>query len=189
MARAHIPMNIMEESRGKEAGESEEDEHGPLIKYYKATELVPDRKPHLHRLFNKQPAVWASVQITCGILSLGLGVVFAVEFQIDKYFLTLFRVPIMTGIMFLFVGFLSNLLYKYPALLQMCFISNIVVLVMSVIGVMLLCVDLTKNHHNLSHEVEILLLIVTILDMAVSTILIVFINAEIRNQGKKRTSS
>ncbi|XP_076868638.1 uncharacterized protein LOC143519264 [Brachyhypopomus gauderio] len=202
MARAHVPMNITEEGGGgKGACEAEEDDKGPLIKYYRATDLIPDKKPRLHRLFNKQPAVWASVQITCGVLSLGLGLVFAVVFEIQVCLVVLFRVPFMTGIMFLFVGFLSNFLYKYPGLLQMCFISNISVLVITVIGTVLLGVDLAKQSYELSkglqnelqntlkYKVEILLLCVTLLDMVVSIVLTVFIYVEKHNQEKNDTSS
>ncbi|KAI4894724.1 hypothetical protein NFI96_031719 [Prochilodus magdalenae] len=139
MARASIAMDIIEEHPRKH-GHGEEDSH-PLIKYYKATTLIPD-KPHLmHQLLDKQPAAWASVQISSGILSFGLGVVFAAVFGIGELLLTLFRVPLLTGIMFLGAGFLSNLLYKNPGLLQVCIYSNVLCLVMASVGTILLAVD------------------------------------------------
>uniref|UniRef100_A0A3B1K9B0 Si:ch211-269k10.4 n=1 Tax=Astyanax mexicanus TaxID=7994 RepID=A0A3B1K9B0_ASTMX len=163
MARASIAMNIIEENPHHPTTDNQ-----PLIKYYKATTLIPDKPPALHRLLDKQPAAWAqSVQITSGILSFGLGVVFAVAFGMEELLLTLFRVPILTGIMFLVAGFLSNLLYKHPGLLQICFHSNILCLVVAAVGVVLLCVDL-----------EVVVLCVTVLDMLVSIILIIFIRME-----------
>ncbi|KAG9283812.1 uncharacterized protein si:ch211-269k10.4 [Astyanax mexicanus] len=184
MARASIAMNIIEENPHHPTTDNQ-----PLIKYYKATTLIPDKPPALHRLLDKQPAAWASVQITSGILSFGLGVVFAVAFGMEELLLTLFRVPILTGIMFLVAGFLSNLLYKHPGLLQICFHSNILCLVVAAVGVVLLCVDLAKNQEDLRLKVEVVVLCVTVLDMLVSIILIIFIRMEKLNLEKNSASS
>ncbi|KAL6462363.1 hypothetical protein MHYP_G00287850 [Metynnis hypsauchen] len=187
MARASIAMDVIEEDPRKHGRLTDEDDSHPLIKYYKATTLIPDKPPPLHRLLDRQPAAWASVQITSGILSFGLGVVFAVVFGIDQFLLTLFRVPLLTGIMFLVAGFLSNLLYKHPGLLQVCFCSNILCLVVASVGAVLLCVDLaTPQPDKLHFQVEIVVLCVTLLDMVVSAILIIFMHAEKRNVEKNR---
>ncbi|XP_072548596.1 uncharacterized protein [Salminus brasiliensis] len=186
MARANIAMDIIEDKHGHQPGE---DDGQPLIKYYKATVMIPDKPPVLHRLLDKQPAAWASVQITSGILSFGLGLVFAVAFGIDKMLLTLFRVPLLTGIMFLVAGFLSNLLYKHPGLLQTCFYSNILCLVVAAVGAVLLCVDLSKDQDVLRLKVEVVVLCVTVLDMIVSAVLIVFIYLEKRNLERNGSSS
>ncbi|XP_037390089.1 uncharacterized protein si:ch211-269k10.4 [Pygocentrus nattereri] len=190
MARAAIPMDIIEEDTRKHGRLTDEDDSHPLIKYYKATTLIPDKPPPLHRLLDRQPAAWASVQVTSGILSFGLGVVFAVAFGIDKFLLTLFRVPLLTGIMFLVAGFLSNLLHKHPGLLQVCFYSNILCLAVATTGAILLCVDLAKHQPDKLHfQVEIMVLCVTLLDMVVSAILIIFMYAEKRNLEKNSSSS
>lgn len=56
MARANISMNIIEEKRGHQ---TEDDDGHPLIKYYKATTLVPEKPLPLHHLLDRQPAAWA----------------------------------------------------------------------------------------------------------------------------------
>ncbi|KAL7840362.1 hypothetical protein AOLI_G00256850 [Acnodon oligacanthus] len=190
MARAAIPMDIIEEDTRIHGRLTDEDDSHPLIKYYKATTLIPDKQPPLHQLLDRQPAAWASVQVTSGILSLGLGVVFAVAFGIDKFLLTLFRVPLLTGTMFLVAGFLSNLLYKHPGLLQVCFYSNILCLAVATVGAVLLCVDLAEPQPDKLHfQVEIVVLCVTLLDMVVSAVLIAFMHAEKCNLKKNSSAS
>ncbi|XP_047664323.1 uncharacterized protein LOC113634376 [Tachysurus fulvidraco] len=125
-------------------------DEGPLIKHYRVSELVPDPQIPLHRLMKREPAVWAAMQISSGILSIGLGVVFAASFPIDGLLLTLFRVTIVTGILF-------------------CFHSNIFCLVISTIGTVLLCVDINKSGlHHFVFSVEFLVLFVTLFDMLIS---------------------
>lgn len=184
-------MDVMEDH--SERRERRDDE-GPLIKHYRVSELIPAPELPLHHLLKREPAVWAAVQISSGILSIGLGVMFAVSFPINHLLLILFRVPIITGILFLTAGSFSMLLYRHPTILQMCFHSNIFCLVVAAIGAVLLCVDLPKNNvdsearnpgRELEHEVEILVLCVTLLDMLVSIVLIFFINAERRRHEKK----
>ncbi|XP_036414336.1 uncharacterized protein si:ch211-269k10.4 [Colossoma macropomum] len=190
MARASIAMDTIEEDPRKHGRLTDGDDSHPLIKYYKATTLIADKPPPLHRLLDRQPAAWASVQITSGILSFGLGMVFAVAFGIHEFLITLFRVPLLTGIMFLVAGFLSNLLYKHPGLLQVCFYSNILCLVVATVGAVLLCVDLARPPpHQLRFQVEIVVLCVTLLDMVVSAVLIFFMHAEKRNPEKNSSGS
>ncbi|XP_060756430.1 uncharacterized protein si:ch211-269k10.4 [Neoarius graeffei] len=181
MASVNFAMDTIEDHpRGHR------DDDGPLIKHYRVTELIPAKKLPLHRLLKREPAVWAAVQISSGILSIALGIMFAVYFQIQDILLTLFRVPVMSGILFLVAGVFSMLLYRHPALLQTCFHANIFCLTVATIGAVLLCVDLAK--HNISkiqHEVEILVLCVTCLDILVSFILVYLIHAERRRDEKK----
>ncbi|XP_066502000.1 uncharacterized protein si:ch211-269k10.4 [Hoplias malabaricus] len=184
MARANISMDIISENpRQHQTKGSDVD---PLIKYYKATTLIPAKPLPLHRLLDKQPAAWASVQIVSGILSFGLGAVFAVEFEIHNLFLTLFRVPLLTGIMFLLAGCLSSLLHKHPGLLQVCFASNVLCLVVALIGAVLLCVDFATMvpEDSVKYQVEIVVLCVTVLDIVVSAVLIFLIHIEKRNIEK-----
>ncbi|XP_047664464.1 uncharacterized protein si:ch211-269k10.4 isoform X2 [Tachysurus fulvidraco] len=126
------------------------------------------------------------MQISSGILSIGLGVVFAASFPIDGLLLTLFRVTIVTGILFVAAGFFSLMLHRNPRLLQICFHSNIFCLVISIIGTVLLCADLISFIRvELSFQVELLVLFVTLFDMLISIVLIFLIHAEKRRQRKK----
>ncbi|XP_053467073.1 uncharacterized protein si:ch211-269k10.4 isoform X2 [Ictalurus furcatus] len=191
MACVNLSMDVMEDHSERRG---HRDDEGPLIKHYRVSELIPAPELPLHQLLKREPAVWAAVQISSGVLSVGLGVMFAVSFPINHLLLILFRVPIITGILFLTAGFFSMLLYRHPAILQMCFHSNIFCLVVAALGAVLLCVDLAKHNaipdnekqeKKLQHEVEALVLCVTLLDMLVSTVLIFLINAEKRRHEKK----
>ncbi|KAM9436249.1 uncharacterized protein Hap1MRO34_000751 [Clarias gariepinus] len=193
MASVNIAMDVIEDQSGKRGQEGDE---GPLIKHYRVSELIPAPELPLHKLLKKEPAVWASVQVCSGVLSLGIGVMFAASFKIEDFFLTLFRVPIVTGIMFLVAGTLSMLLYRHPALLQICFHSNIFCLCLSMIGAVLLSVDIggTKPNSNpptpeslssQARQVEIMVLCVTVLDMMVSIVLVLLIHAEKRRKAKQ----
>ncbi|KAK7146775.1 hypothetical protein R3I94_009571 [Phoxinus phoxinus] len=178
MAKADISMEIQ---RHEEPAGGRRDDEGPLIKYYRASEALPGTVPVLHGLLRKGPATCAAVQISSGILSLGIGVVFAASFAINNNLLTLFRVPIMTGIMFVVAGVLSNLLYKSPGLLQTCFIANISCLVVSGVGVILLAVDLHPGQDQIQYKMEVLVLCVTLMDMLIAAVLIYWFYRENRD--------
>lgn len=178
MARADIEMDIQ---RHEDPAGGRHGDEGPLIKYYRASEVVPGPVPALQRLLRKGPATCAAIQSSSGILSLGIGIVFAVSFGIGDYLLTLFRVPIITGIMFVFAGILSNLLYKHPELLQSCFIANIVCLVVSGIGAILLIVDIQPGGNMIQDKMEVLVLCVTLMDMIIAAVLIYWFYREKRD--------
>ncbi|KAK2903664.1 hypothetical protein QQF64_009158 [Cirrhinus molitorella] len=178
MAKANIEMDIRRHEDS--AGERHDDE-GPLIKYYRASEVVPGPVPALNQLLRKGPATCAAIQTSSGILSFGIGVVFAASFGISLNLLTLFRVPIITGIMFIFAGILSNLLYKHPELLQTCFIANIVCLAISGIGTILLIVDLPTGENEIEKKMEVLVLCVTLMDMLIAAVLIYWFYREKRD--------
>ncbi|RXN27535.1 B-lymphocyte antigen CD20 [Labeo rohita] len=178
MAKANIEMDI--QSHEDSAGGRHGDE-GPLIKYYRASEVLPGPVPALNKLLMKGPATCAAIQASSGILSFGIGVVFAASFVIEWNLLTLLRVPIITGIMFVFAGILSNLLYRHPELLQTCFVANIVCLVVSVIGVILLIVDLQPGGNTIQNKMEVLVLCVTLMDMIIASVLIYWFYREKRD--------
>ncbi|XP_051575435.1 uncharacterized protein si:ch211-269k10.4 [Myxocyprinus asiaticus] len=179
MASANIAMDIQHHedfAGGRHTDES------PLIKYYRASEPLPGVVPVLHSFLRKGPATWAAVQASSGILSFGIGVVFAVSFEIYNFVLTLLRVPIITGVLFVFTGILSNLLYKHPELLQACYIANIGCLVVSVIGAILLSVDLHPGQNTIQYKMEVLVLCVTLMDIIIAAVLIFWIHKEKRNK-------
>ncbi|XP_055067588.2 uncharacterized protein [Misgurnus anguillicaudatus] len=156
----------------------------PLVKHYRASEPLPGVVPVLHSFLQKGPASWAAVQASSGILSFCIGAVFAASFNIGQFLLTLFRVPILTGILFMFTGILSNLLYKHPDLLQTCFCANIGCLFFSAIGVILLSVDLTNSQNPIQFKMEVLVLCVTLMDLIIASLLIFFIYKEKKRNHK-----
>ncbi|KAG7318028.1 hypothetical protein KOW79_019063 [Hemibagrus wyckioides] len=186
MACANFAMDLIDDHSARRGAQGDE---GPLIKHYRVSELIPAPELPLHQLLKREPAIWAGMQISSGVLSIGLGIMFAASFRIEDLLLTLFRVPIISGILFLVAGFFSIMLYRNPGLLQMCFHSNVLCLALASIGFVLLCLDLSKpvhlQHHPISYQVEILVLCVTLLDMIISTVLIFLINAEKRRHRKK----
>nr|XP_009291006.1 uncharacterized protein si:ch211-269k10.4 isoform X1 [Danio rerio] len=203
MASADISMDIQRHS--DTAGDQ-----NPLIKYYRASEVMPAPVPALNTLLRKGPATCAAIQASSGILSLGIGVVFAASWDIGFNLLTLFRIPIVTGVMFVVAGILSNLLYKHPELLhvsvciytcvfpiniqhpekyssffpQTCFIANILCLCVSAIGAILLIVDLQPGGNQIQQKMEVLILCVTLMDIIIAGVLIFWFYREKRGPKK-----
>ncbi|NP_001373326.1 uncharacterized protein LOC100150242 [Danio rerio] len=177
MASADISMDIQRHS--DTAGDQ-----NPLIKYYRASEVMPAPVPALNTLLRKGPATCAAIQASSGILSLGIGVVFAASWDIGFNLLTLFRIPIVTGVMFVVAGILSNLLYKHPELLHTCFIANILCLCVSAIGAILLIVDLQPGGNQIQQKMEVLILCVTLMDIIIAGVLIFWFYREKRGPKK-----
>ncbi|XP_041797472.1 uncharacterized protein si:ch211-269k10.4 isoform X2 [Chelmon rostratus] len=127
---------------------TDEDSHGarwrePLrIRCYQASEFVPDDKGQLHDLFQKQPAVLGSLQVVSGLLSFGLGIVFAVTQEMKHSLFTLFRVSHVTGALFIIAGVVSNILFKFPALLPVSLVVNWGCIIVAVVAACLISVDL-----------------------------------------------
>ncbi|XP_036792208.1 uncharacterized protein si:ch211-269k10.4 [Oncorhynchus mykiss] len=190
MACADIPMDIL----GPESEEQEYEEAGEqrgelLIKYYQATELMPAPKGPLHDLLLKQPAVLGSLQMTSGLLSVAVGVVFAATRDASQSLLTTFRVAPFTGLLFFIAGLLSNLLFKFPRLLPVCLCVNIGSMVVAVVGGVLICVDLGMDmptwNPNVQHHIklEVLMLCVLVMEVTLSAVLSFWI------RGAKRSHS
>ncbi|XP_040923689.1 uncharacterized protein si:ch211-269k10.4 [Betta splendens] len=156
-----------------------EDEQGrpfrgePVIQYYQASELMPEIKGPLHDLLQKQPAVLGSLQIVSGILSVGVGILFAVTQEMKESLFTLFRVSHLTGAMFFIAGVVSNLLFKYPTLLPVSFGINCGCIAVAAVAACLIGVDLSKwskdNEHHL--KMEVLELCILVLEVLLSSVL------------------
>ncbi|XP_034144547.1 uncharacterized protein si:ch211-269k10.4 [Esox lucius] len=174
MACADIPMDIQQpDEADHDYEDNADDKRKPLIKYYQPTELMPPRKGPLHDLLLKQPAVLGSLQMVSGLLSVGLGFLFATTHEPTHSLLTLLRVAPVTGILFFIAGLLSNLLFKYPGLLPVCLLVNIGSMVGAFIGGVLIVVDLAFwNPAVEAHlKLEILVLCVLLEEVAASAIL------------------
>ncbi|XP_034730334.1 uncharacterized protein si:ch211-269k10.4 [Etheostoma cragini] len=179
MACAKIDMDIHEaDVAPHRAGLAEP----PLVRCYQATELVPDNKGPLHDLLQKQPAVLGSLQIMSGLLSVGLGILFAATQGMEESLFTLFRVSPLTGTLFIMAGVVSNLLFKYPVLLTVSLMVNCGCIIVAVVSACLIIVDLV--HWSLENDqhlrMEVLELSVLGLEVFLSAILCFWFTKEKR---------
>uniref|UniRef100_UPI003AB0995D uncharacterized protein n=1 Tax=Centroberyx gerrardi TaxID=166262 RepID=UPI003AB0995D len=169
MACADINMEI----QGAEEAPGPEDKKEPLINYYQASEIMLDAKGPLHDLLQKQPAVLGSLQMMCGLLSVGVGVLFALTQEMAQSLFTLFRLSHLTGSLFIIAGLLSNLLFKYPRLLPVCFFVNCGCITVAAVAAALISTDLAhwnpQNKHHL--KIETLQLLVLGLEAILSVVL------------------
>ncbi|XP_070690952.1 uncharacterized protein [Pempheris klunzingeri] len=139
MACGDADMDI----HGDDEEPSTADRREPLmIQCYQALELMPDNKGPLHDLLQKQPAVLGSLQMVSGLLSVGVGIVFAATQDIQQSLFTLFRVSHLTGALFIIAGIVSNLLFKYPDLLPVSLFVNCGCIAVAVVAATLISVDL-----------------------------------------------
>ncbi|CAN9514291.1 unnamed protein product [Ophioblennius macclurei] len=175
MARAEVDMDIQVEDEFQHAGPRE----APVLRYYQASEMLPDRRGPLHKLMEKQPAVLGSLQIVSGILSVGVGILFALTSEMGKSLFTLFRVSQMTGVLFIGSGLVSNLLFKYPVLLNVSLVANCSSMVVAAIGACLICVDLSHpQEHKELFKMEVLGLCVLGFEVFLSAILCFWFSKE-----------
>lgn len=179
MACADIDMDIHED-RDPHTRSGQTD---PLIiRQYQATEMMPDNKGPLYDLLQKQPAVLGSLQMISGFLSVGVGILFSVTQDMKDSLFTLFRVSQMTGALFFFAGLVSNLLFKYPALLSASFAINCGCICVAVVAACLITVDLANWHpaNNEHLKMEVLELCVLGLEVFLSAILCFWFSKEKR---------
>lgn len=169
MACADIDMNIQRAE--EESGTVNQTK--ALIRFYQASELLPDVKGPLHELLQKQPAVLGSLQMVSGLLSVGVGITFAVTQEMTQSLFTLFRLSPLTGSLFLIAGLVSNLLFRYPKLLPVCLMVNCGCIVVAAVAVCLISIDLAhwnpENEHHL--RIEMMELCVLGLEILLSVIL------------------
>ncbi|XP_035806509.2 uncharacterized protein si:ch211-269k10.4 [Amphiprion ocellaris] len=179
MARADIDMDIHKD----EDPHTRSSQRDPLIiQQYQATEMMPDKKGPLYDLLQKQPAVLGSLQMISGFLSMGVGILFSVTQDMTQSLFTLFRVSQMTGALFFFAGLVSNLLFKYPALLSASLAINCGCIVVAVVAACLISIDLAKwQSENDEHlKMEVLELCVLGLEVFLSAILCFWFSKEKR---------
>uniref|UniRef100_UPI0037E8D158 uncharacterized protein n=1 Tax=Semicossyphus pulcher TaxID=241346 RepID=UPI0037E8D158 len=145
----------------------------PIVRHYQASELLPVVKGPLHDLLQKQPAVLGSLQMVSGLLSVGVGIVFAATQNMDESLFTLFRVSQLTGALFIIAGVVSNLLFKYPELLAVSLMVNCGCIVVAVVAACLISVDLANwSALNDDHmRIEVLELCVLGLEAFLSAVL------------------
>lgn len=154
-------------------------------KQYQATELVPSDKPLLHDLLRKQPAVLGSVQVVSGLLSVGIGIVFAASQNIGASLFSLFRVSQLTGMLFIIAGLVSNLLFKYPELLSVSLMVNCGCLCVAFLAAPLIIVDLVKwDPYNEFLRMEMFELCILLLESLLSVILCFWFVKEKRKHSK-----
>ncbi|KAM9310254.1 uncharacterized protein KZ484_026173 isoform 2-T2 [Pholidichthys leucotaenia] len=114
-----------------------------------------------------------SLQIVSGLLSVGIGILFAATQEMMDSLFTLCRVSHLTGMLFIIAGLVSNVLFKYPALLSVCLAVNGGCIIVAVLAACLISVDLARWNpdHNQHLIMEVLELCVLMLEGFVSAIL------------------
>ncbi|XP_068591828.1 uncharacterized protein si:ch211-269k10.4 [Cebidichthys violaceus] len=182
MACANVDMDI---NGGDEAPHRARQREPPTMRHYQALELMPDSKGPLHDLLQKQPAVLGSLQMVSGVLSVGVGILFAVTQEMQQSLFTLFRLSHLTGALFIIAGVVSNLLFKYPELLPVSLMVNCSCIVVAVVSACLISVDLAHwSPENDQHlRIEVLELCVLGLEVFLSAILCFWFSKEKRTKS------
>ncbi|XP_042345664.1 uncharacterized protein si:ch211-269k10.4 [Plectropomus leopardus] len=154
----------------------------PLVHHYRPTELLPDSKGPLHDLLEKQPAVLGSLQMVSGLLSVGVGIIFAVTQEMQESLFTLFRVSLLSGALYIIAGVVSNLLFKYPGLLPVSLWVNCGCIFVAVVSAGLISVDLTYwiPEHDQHLRMEVLELCMLGVKVFLSAVLCVWFAKEKR---------
>lgn len=156
-----------------------------VTQQYQAMELLPCSKPPLHELLQKQPAVLGSVQVVSGLLSVGIGIVFAATQDISVSLFSLFRLSQLTGMLFIFAGIASNLLFTYPELLSASLMANCGCLCVTFVAAPMIIVDLAEwNPNNEFLRMEMLVLCVLLLESSLSAVLCFWFTKEKRKHSK-----
>ncbi|KAM3615124.1 uncharacterized protein V6R79_023745 [Siganus canaliculatus] len=146
-------------------GEEDEGEPGcrePLRTWcYQPSEIVPTNKRPLHHLLKKQPAVLGSLQMVSGLLSFGVGLIFASTQQINDSLLTMFRASHLTGLL-------------------VSLMVNCGCIIVAVVAVCLISVDLALQNtkHDEHYKMEVLELCVLGLEVVLSAILCFWFSKE-----------
>ncbi|KAG8010114.1 hypothetical protein GBF38_014298 [Nibea albiflora] len=83
---------------------------------------------------------------------------------------------------FMVAGLVSNLLFKYPALLSVCLVINCSCIVVAVIAMILMCVDLIRSglRNDPHSKMELFELCVLVLEVLLSAILCFWFSKEKR---------
>ncbi|XP_061572689.1 uncharacterized protein si:ch211-269k10.4 [Cololabis saira] len=177
MACADIDMNIHSDGEPQRRDRREAPPPPtpvPSVVYcYKPDELVPEKKGPLHKLLQKEPAVLGAFQIMSGLFSIGVGILSAATHRIDFCLFTMFRLSQLTGVLFLGAGVLSNLLFKFPALVTASLAVNCGCIVVGSIAAIMIAVDLSdwSQEKNDFLKMELMELCVLVLEMVFSGIL------------------
>ncbi|XP_041844279.1 uncharacterized protein si:ch211-269k10.4 [Melanotaenia boesemani] len=187
MACADIEMDILDDEFPPAVGRREPPPPPLLIHCYQASEMMPAAKRPLHNLLQKQPAVLGSLQVMSGLLSVGVGIVFAVTQPIQGSLLNLFRVSQLTGVLYIIAGLVSNLLFKFPALLTVSLGINCGCIILAVVAACLISVDLARGWASASGpneyiKMELLELCVLGLEIFLSVVLCFWFTKEKRSK-------
>ncbi|XP_063735786.1 uncharacterized protein si:ch211-269k10.4 [Eleginops maclovinus] len=155
----------------------------PMMQLYQASELLPDQKGPLYNLLQKkQPAVLGSLQMVSGLLSVGVGIIFALTQEMEGSLFNLFRVSHLTGTLFIIAGAVSHLIFKYPELLSVSLMANSGCIIVAVVSACLISVDLAywRRENDQHLRMEVLEFCVLGLEVCLSAILCFWIYKEKR---------
>ncbi|XP_076009844.1 uncharacterized protein LOC143003206 [Genypterus blacodes] len=184
MACADVDMNI-------HLGEDDlvRERQTEQIRTYAASKLQPvTMEGPLHRLLQKQPAVLGSLQMMSGFFSVGVGIIFCVTQNMGQSLFNLFRLSHLTGLVFIFAGLGSNLLFKYPALLPVCLMANYGCITVAAVAVCLIIVDLVlwDVDRDLHLRIEVMELSVLVIELLLSGLLCFMFCKERRSHAPRQ---
>ncbi|XP_057689824.1 uncharacterized protein si:ch211-269k10.4 [Corythoichthys intestinalis] len=118
----------------------------PQVVRYQVTRFLKDERhavpDHIHI------AVLGSLQVVGGLLSVGIGLTFAVNLAMDQLLVMLFRVSHFTGILFIVAGVVSFMLVRYPGLLPVSLVINRGCIVIGLVAVSLTVVDFSQGKYK-----------------------------------------
>nr|XP_057940511.1 uncharacterized protein si:ch211-269k10.4 [Doryrhamphus excisus] len=144
-----------------------------LRQYQPSHHYLDDDSGAMHSLLQTNLAVLGTLQIVSGILSVGLGAIFAVNQDMAKSLFTLFRVALFTGTLFTFAGVVSAMLHKHPELLHVSLVIHRACIVAAFAAAGLIITDLTGwDEENVQYlKMEVLELCMLGLQVSIAVIL------------------
>ncbi|XP_051922239.1 uncharacterized protein si:ch211-269k10.4 [Hippocampus zosterae] len=153
MACSDVKMAIQEDEQGL----CTDDDKLPRLVRYQATKVGEDETEVLHDLLQMKTAVFGSLQVVSGLLSVGIGLTMAVSLMINESLVTLFRVAHMTGMLFIIAGVVSSVTIRYPFLITVSLVINKACIVFGIVAVGLITTDLIQWTHQGNYLMMVLM--------------------------------
>ncbi|XP_061632808.1 uncharacterized protein si:ch211-269k10.4 [Phyllopteryx taeniolatus] len=169
MACADVKMDIQEDDQGQ----CQDAQKWPRMVRYQATKFGEDQKGTL-------TSVLGSLQVVSGLLSVGIGLTFAVSLVMNQFLVTLFRVSHVTGTLFIIAGVVSSMLLRYPVLLTVSLTINRACIFVGLVAVGLISTDLMQwdQKYEQYFKMEVLELLMLGLQLLLTVILCLWISKE-----------
>ncbi|XP_061530913.1 uncharacterized protein si:ch211-269k10.4 [Phycodurus eques] len=169
MACADVKMDIQEDDQCQ----CQDAQKWPRMVRYQATKFSEDQNGTL-------TSVLGSLQVVSGLLSIGIGLTFAVSMVMNQFLVTLFRVSHVTGTLFIIAGVVSSMLLRYPVLLTVSVTINRACIIVALVAVALISTDLMQWDQNYEQylKMEVLELLMLGLQLLLTIILCLWISKE-----------
>ncbi|XP_061676661.1 uncharacterized protein si:ch211-269k10.4 isoform X2 [Syngnathoides biaculeatus] len=169
MACPNVDMAIQEDGRGPRRGVQK----SPRVVRYQGRQVA--------KVGEDRGGAWTSVlgsmQVVSGLLSVGLGLTFAVSLVMTQTLLTLFRVSHLTGVLFIIAGLVSNMLLRYPVLITVSLTLHKACILVAIVAVALISTDLIQQNQNVEYLKLVVLEVAMLgLQLGLSVILCLYIS-------------